>query len=435
MAKLTAKDKRLKWWREARFGMFIHWGLYTATNLDCWNQFDMGVPSAEYAAMYEPKFTGRKFDADAIMKRAKSAGFKYVVMGSRHHEGYCLWDTDTTSFSSAGMTPNRDFIGEFTAAARKAGLKVGLYYSLLDWRSKAYWLGPRKDPKGWRRFVDYCHAQVRELMTRYGKIDILWYDGAWHPGERFWGFAPKGGARFDCKALAACWRAAELNAMVRRLQKGIIINNRSYLPEDYNTPETTLVPEGEIWEFCSAMSDLWGCSTVDKNRKTPREIITTLLTCVEGGGNYLLNISPKCDGTLMAWQVRNLERVGRWLGKNGEAVYGCTGTGQMQMSGGLNPWKTTQKGSHIYMHLLRYPGTSYSVGNMHEYYLLSARMLVSGKGLKITHRPTCDVISGLPARAPDDIASVVKIKFRRATAAERRKRKLIYIEREAEFYK
>lgn len=243
-----SQNQTIKEFQNARFGMFIHWGLYTVGGLDCWKMHDMGIPVNEYIQKFEPRFNPKRFDAPALTRIAKKAGCKYVVMGTRHHEGYCLWDTKTTRFSSVHMTPKRDFIAEYAKAVRAAGLKVGLYYSLLDWRYKSYFDGPRKDHKGWRKLVSLVDEQVRELMTGYGRIDILWYDGAW-PAD--WGYQP------SQDEIAEAWKSSKLNAMVRRLQPSILINNRSHPHSggDFGTPEQKITPEDRPWE-------LWGRFTL-----------------------------------------------------------------------------------------------------------------------------------------------------------------------------
>ena len=419
---VALKAERLKSWQHDRFGMFIHWGPYTVGGLDCWKMYDMGIPVSEYVARFARQFNPKRFDASAFAETAKSGGCRYVVMGSRHHEGYCLWDTQTTRYSSAQMTPQRDFIAEYVQAVRSAGLKVGLYYSLADWRYRSYFDGPRKDPGGWKKLVTLVHAQVRELMTHYGKIDILWYDGAWP--ERGWGYEPNG------KAIARAWQSRKLNAMVAELQPGILINNRSYPRDegDFGTPEQQITPEHRPWELCDTMADLWGGAVQDRNRKSAREIITRMITCVSLGGNMLLNIGPNADGSVQRWQATLMGRIGTWLDTHGEAIYGCGGEWAVPFNNGLAPWKTTRKGDTLYLHLLRYPGTQFSISNQHDYHLKSARVLVTGQALQVTHEPTRDVISGLPAKAPDPIATVVKIAIRPKTAAEKRRRGHIGLE-------
>lgn len=407
-----AQANRLKWWQEARFGMFIHWGIYSATKNDCWTMYDQGIPAAQYAERFEPKFTGKKFDADELMATAKQAGFKYVVMGSKHHEGYCLWDTATTDFNSAKMTPKRDFIAEYTAAARKAELKVGLYYSPMDWRWPGFWKGPKKDLKAWNEFVDVIHAQVKELVTRYGRIDVLWYDGAAPPQWSYWGFVPTDIKGSKSKQMRKYWRADKLNSFVRRHQPHILMNNRMFSDGDFKTPEQEFRPTDTPWELCDTMGDLWGYSPTDLNRRSAGNLLLYLIKCVQSGGNLLLNVGPRADGTLPAWQRRNLEGIGKWLDTHGEAIYGCDAVNVGPLRSALAPWMTTSKGQYIYMHLARYPGESFSVANIHGYRFVSAKMLDTGEKVKITHRPTCDVFSGLPAKSPDDICSVLKVKVK-----------------------
>ena len=414
-------------WQKARFGIFIHWGVYSATDLDCWKVYNMGMPIKDYIEKYEPKFTGNNFDAKAIVSFAKQAGCKYIVMGTRHHEGYCLWNTKTTNFSSVHMTPKRDFIAEFVKAARSAGLMVGFYYSLLDWRHKAYWDGPRKDPANWSKFVTYVHAQAKELMTDYGKIDVLWYDGGWEsisqtPLTTGWGFDPT-----DAQ-YAHAWKSKKLNAMARKFQPGIIINNRSYLPEDFGTPEKVITPEDRPWELCDTIGHYWGCSTRDLDRKSPKTLISRLIYCVANNGNMLLNVGPKPNGNIMGWQKQRMLAIGQWLDKHGEAIYGCTGEWAMPFNEGLAPWQTTRKGNTLYMHLLRYPGQSFGIANLHDYHLISAELMDTGDKLKITHNSTNDIISSLPLKSPDPIASVVRIKFRKKTKDQLKQRKYIGID-------
>ena len=421
--KMADNKTRIEWWQEARFGMFIHWGLYTIDGLDCWKMHNMGIPTEEYIRTYEHRFNPDKFDAEALADLAVRAGCKYVVMGSRHHEGYCLWNTKTTKFSSVAMTPKRDFIGEYVDAVRAARIGVGFYYSFLDWRFQAYWDGPRKNPTGFAKLVDYTHAQVEELMTLYGKIDILWYDGAWRnyslPG---WGFIPTD------SELVEAWRSKELNAMVREINPDIVINDRSYLPEDYGTPEQTITPQDRTWELCDTMGDFWGAAPQDLNRKTAREIITRLITCVSQGGNMLLNIGPNADGSIQDWQRENMERIGDWMDKHNEAIYGCGGEWAYPFNHGLAPWKTTRKGKALYIHLLRYPGSTMGIGNLHDYWLDSAHVLGTNQALEITHEPTRDIITGLPNDAPDDIATVIKVSIREKTEAEKSERATIALE-------
>ena len=417
----SIKKQRIKGWQECRFGMFIHWGGYTLSNLGCWTMHDQGIPAGEYVRRFGRRFNPQKFDARAFARTARDAGCKYIVMCSRHHEGLCLWDTKTTRYSTVHMAPKRDFIAEYVKSARAAGLKVGLYYSLLDWRYQSYFDGPRKDPAGWRKLVRLVHEQVRELMTNYGHIDILWYDGGWPAVARdktAWGYKP---SEAD---LGRAWRSRQLNAMVHRLQPHILINNRSYplSSGDFSTPEQQITPEHRPWELCDTMGHLWGASSRDRNRKTAREILTRLITCVSYSGNMLLNIGPAADGTVQPWQAAIMRKIGAWMARHGESIYGCEAMWSWPFQCALAPWKTTRRRNTIYLHLLFYPGRSFGIANLHDFHLKSATLLTTGKKLKITHEPTRDIIEGLPPRSPDPLIPVVKVAIRPKTASERIRR-------------
>lgn len=344
------KEDTLKRWQSARFGLFVHWGLYSAGRLDCWRMYDMGEPIDEYIHNLEPKFNGQHFNPNELVQLALQAGCRYMVMGARHHEGYCLWNTGTTKFSSVRMTPGRDFIAEFVKAARKAGLLVGIYYSLLDWRHKAYWHGPRQNPKKWKRFVDYIHRQVEELVTQYGRIDILWFDGAWRSEaagkiSNTWGWDSTPTREEYIKA----WRSKELNAMIRRHQPSILINNRSHLPGDFGTPEKIIAHENRLWELCDTIGYYWGYSPVDKDRKSVRHLVQRLVYCIAHNGNLLLNVRLKPNGTVVDWQMTRLLGVGKWLKRHQKSIYGCTGEKCNPFNNDLAPWSTTRRDNTLYM--------------------------------------------------------------------------------------
>jgi len=207
--------------------------------------------------------------------------------------------------------------------------------------------------------------------------------------------------------------------MVRRLQPNILINNRAGPAEDFGTPEqsidwieqTARGPAQRPWELCDTLGDLWGAVPPDRNHKTPREIITRLVTCVSRDGNMLLNIGPKADGTVQTWQLRTLQRIGRWAHTHSEAIYGCCGEWRRPFTTGLAPWRATRKGNRLFLHLLRYPGKRpFRIANMHNYRIESARLFDTGRKLTIKRLPTADQIDGLPARSPDPIAPIVELR-------------------------
>ncbi len=330
------------WFEQARFGLFIHWGLYSllAHQHAEWVLFMSKLDRAEYNRLAD-QFTAPRFDADALAALAKRAGMNYMVLTTRHHDGFCLFETRTTEFNSVKTAARRDFVREHVESCRRAGLRVGLYYSIMSWQHDAIYTGPGADPEGWERMVQETHAQLRELMSNYGPIDMLWYDGAVVPGIQ------------DSGIIARYWRSKELNAMVRSLQPGILINDRSGLPEDFSTPEQHVKPPepGRRWEACMTLNRSWGYNIHDRDFKSPEEIIHCLIRCARFGGNLLLNIGPRADGTVQQECVERLEAVGRWLGVNGEAVYGAERSAYTEAEHVAGP--VTQRDKRVYMHLER----------------------------------------------------------------------------------
>ncbi|MEM1531198.1 MAG: alpha-L-fucosidase, partial [Candidatus Bathyarchaeia archaeon] len=370
--------ERLRWWVEARFGMFIHWGLYAIPARGEWVMFFERIPKSEYAKLAR-RFNPRRFDADEWVTLAKEAGMRYMVLTTRHHDGFCLWDSQVSDFTSVKATPaKRDFIAEYVEACRRAGMRIGFYYSLLDWRWPEYWDGPAKNPEGWARLRDYVHAQVRELMTNYGKIDILWYDGAW-PYK------------------AEDWQSERLNAMVRSLQPNIIINNRSGLPEDFETPEQHIRYHERPWESCMTIDESWwGYHAGDRHLKSTLEIVRLLVRCVAGNGNLLLNVGPRADGSIPEAYKRRLRAVGEWLKRNGESIYGA----------GAAPFRAahlghvTAKGNKVYVHVFYWPGKSEICIAGIKNRVTGARMLAADKTLPSEQREDRLFIKGLPKRPP-----------------------------------
>ena len=389
MSSLLSKvPERLKWWVEARFGMFIHWGLYAIPARGEWVMFFERIPKTEYAKLAR-RFNPKRFDADEWVALAKEAGMRYMVLTTRHHDGFCLWDSQVSDFTSVkAAAAKRDFIAEYVEACRKAGMRIGFYYSLLDWRWPEYWDGPSKNPKGWNKFREYVHAQVRELMTNYGKIDILWYDGAW-------------------PYTAEDWQSKHLNEMVRDLQPDIIMNNRSGLPEDFETPEQHIQYFDRPWESCMTISEAWwGYHAGDKHLKSPLEIIRLLVRCVAGNGNLLLNVGPRADGSIPEAYARRLRVVGEWLKRNGESIYGA----------GAAPFKAahlgqiTVKGNKAYVHVFYWPGKEMCVAGIGNR-VLRAYMLATGESLSFKQKEDRLFVYGLPRRPPDPIDTVIALEL------------------------
>jgi alpha-L-fucosidase len=367
--------------------MFIHWGLYSLLGRHEWAMDGEGIPVAEYerlARRFKPKLGApRRWAA-----LARAAGMKYMVLTAKHHEGFCLWDTATTDYCAPRQACGRDLVAEYVRAAREAHLGVGLYFSLADWHHPDG-LTCRNNAAARRRFVAYVHEQVRELCSRYGRIDILWYDFP-----------------FPMKT-AAQWRSAELNAMVRRLQPGILINDRSLRPEDFATSEQKIAPaQGRRpWEACMTLNDSWGFQRSDDHWKPARQVIRNLISCARRGGNYLLNVGPRADGSVPAPSVRTLKQVGAWLRRNGRSVLETEPTDAT----GARFFNCTAKGKTLYVHCFYWPGGSWSIPGL-TCKVLSARLVATDEKLAFTQHRHRITFHGCPRRAPDPLVSVVELR-------------------------
>ena len=385
------RARRLRWWQEARFGMFVHWGLYSQLGRHEWVMNRERIPVAEYEKLAD-SWQVKPCPAREWAAVAKRAGMKYMVMTTKHHEGFCLWDTKQTDYNATRRGPKRDLVGEYVEAARQAGLSVGFYYSLMDWHHPD---GARcaKNEKARRRFIDFTHGCVRELCSNYGKLDILWYDVAWPLSS------------------AKAWESARMNAMVRELQPDIIINNRSYLPEDFGTPEEAIVADaaGRAWEACMTFNGSWGYMPSAIDWHSARSVVTMLQTAASGCGNLLLNIGPKPDGSVPEEAVERLGTVGRWVEKNGEALYG-----QVERVHGRMDWMPTGlwtlKGNTAYFWCHRWPGRELAIGGLRAKVV---NVICLATGLPVRFRQEKDrlILADLPESPPDGIVGVTVIKI------------------------
>jgi alpha-L-fucosidase len=378
-----SRAARMKWWHDARFGMFIHWGLYSVVQRHEWVMENEGIPVAEYEELAK-RFTPKPNAARAWAKLAKQAGQKYMVMTTKHHEGFCLFDSKLTNYCAPKQACGRDLVREFVDAARAEGLHVGFYYSLMDWHHPD---GARclTDEGARRRFVDYIHGQVRELCTNYGKLDVLWYDVSWP-------LKPEG------------WESAKMNAMVRGLQPDIIINNRSGLPEDFQTPEQRIQASDRAWEACMTMNDSWGFQKADDDWKTPKRVVQNLVTCARDGGNYLLNIGPKPDGSIPQQSIDIMTQVGKWMDRNSQSIY----TAEPCKVGRSNYANFTRKGNTLYMHVHFWPGDYVAISGLKSK-VKSAKLLASGKPVEFSQDEFRTRFTGLPQAAPDSPVVTIAI--------------------------
>jgi len=382
------KDSRLAWFEQARFGMFIHWGLYSLIGHGEWAMNRERIPLREYVRLAD-RFFARHYDPKAWAQLAVDAGMKYMVLTTKHHEGFCLWDSKACPFNAVNSAARRDLIAEYVIAAREAGLKVGFYYSLGDWYNPDWAAGWKGDTEARARFMDYTFTLVHELMTQYGRIDILWYD------------LPQ------CYS-AAEWHAVDLNAMVRQLQPQIIINNRAMTTEDFGTPEqhVAAAAPGRMWESCMTLNQHWGYCPTDHDYKSARDVALTLAGVASGAGNLLLNVGPDPDGRIPEDSEAILRRVGQWLRLHGESI---NETQRHDV-----PWNlwgpVTVSGNNLYLHLENYFGSELIVGGLMNR-VLSANLLTTGQVLGVEKKGFQTIISGLPEKSPDDVISVVKLQL------------------------
>lgn len=308
-----AKTERMRWFDSAKLGIFIHWGIYAVDGVsESWSFYNNYLPYDQYMAQ-KKGFTASKYDPAAWVRLIKESGAQYTVITSKHHDGVALWDTKASDLSVVKQTPAaRDLLTPFVKEVRRQGLKLGLYYSLLDWSHPDYpnftktttRYSIADDPQRWQRFIDFDFAQLQELTKAY-KPDLWWFDGDW-------------------EQTAETWHAPEIVSLLRSENPGTVINSRIQGYGDYGTPEQgvpTVRPEDRYWELCYTINDSWGFQHTDVNFKTPFMVLRTFVDCLSQGGNLLLDIGPREDGTIPEEEVAVLKELGRWTAKHKEAVY------------------------------------------------------------------------------------------------------------------
>ncbi|MDX6767664.1 MAG: alpha-L-fucosidase [Candidatus Methylacidiphilales bacterium] len=396
----AAQKERLKWFNQARFGMFIHWGLYSLLGRGEWVRYTESIPTDEYQSL-SSKFNPRHFDARSWARLAKEAGMKYMVLTAKHHDGFCLFDSHHTNFTAPRTAAQRDFVAEYITACREEGLGVGLYFSVKDWDFPAYFEGPEKNPQGWKKLVEHLHNQVRELLTNYGQIDILWYDC---PDDANF----RGGWGDKTKDI---WRSEELEIMVRALQPQILTNNRSGLPGDFATPEQEIPNayyQDGFFESCITMNHSWGFSSNEGEYKTSTRLLEQLTACAARGGNYLLNVGPNPDGQISPQAVDRLLEMGQWLKICGQAIYGTERI--------LPNWwdfctsgRITTKGDNAYVIMQTWPGDGRMVLAQLGNHVPKAELLGAAGTLTVKRKGRQLIVEGLPHQPPIHPFNVIKL--------------------------
>jgi alpha-L-fucosidase len=410
-------NSRMDWWRNAKFGMFIHWGTY-AVPAGRWNDVNTHgewirekahIPLEQYNK-FATQFNPINFDANSWVLMAKEAGMKYIVITVKHHDGFCLWDSKFTDYDVMDATPyKRDILEQLAKACKKTDIKLCFYYSIMDWHHPDYlprrkWENRPVGDADFDRYVGYMKAQLAELIHNYGPLGVLWFDGEW---EDTW--TPQ--------------RGADLYKYVRSLQPDIIINNRvgkgrkgmsgTFDPNiavgDFGTPEQQIPATGlrYDWETCMTMNNHWGYNAVDKDFKSAQDLIRKLIDTSSKGGNFLLNVGPRADGTFPPESVERLKEIGSWMKINGKSIYDTKASIFPALPFGCS----TTKGNTIYLHIFNWPEDAklhvpISGNQPTRAYLLTDDQ----KSLNIASDKK-EIIIDLSQVAPDPITTTVAVEF------------------------
>ena len=421
------------WFRHDRFGMFIHWGLYAMPARHEWIKHYECIPEEKYQKYFE-RFDPDLYDAKEWARQAKAAGMKYAVFTTKHHEGFCMFDSAYTDYKCTNTPAGRDLVREYVDAFRAEGLRVGFYYSLIDWHHPDFTIDnihPRRnDPdalqqnegRDMRKYAEYMRNQVSELLTNYGKIDILWFDFSYPnnngTGDKAW---MKGKGKED-------WESEKLIALARELQPDIIIDNRAELEQDLWTPEQfqpTSWPRhektGELvtWEACQTFSGSWGYHRDEMTWKSPEMLIRMLVNTVALGGNLLMNVGPTARGYLDYRAEAALKVYADWMKYNSRSIYGCTMAEPEFTAPADCRYTQSEDGKRLYVHLFAYPFKALELKGLAgkvEY----AQFLHDGSELLYTEenidRPFAGDVSDegrltitLPVVKPDVIVPVIEL--------------------------
>ena len=431
------KDERMAWWREAKFGMFIHWGVYAQfagvykgheqlRGGAEWIMNRSKIPVAEYQERAK-SFNPTKYDPDAWVKMAKDAGMKYLIITAKHHDGFALFNSKASKWDITDATPyGKDLLKPLAEACKKYGLKLGFYYSQAqDWNNpggsaarkemregwanpdstkidaytlanKGHW-DPAQQTKTFDQYIDEVAVpQVKELMTNYGDIAVLWWDTPTNMTDE---------------------AALKLqNAL--KTQPQIITNDRlkrPNFPGDTKTPEQKIPNQAELdgmdWETCMTMNGTWGFRTADHKWKSSETLIRNLVDIASKGGNYLLNVGPKPDGTFPEESVQRLSDIGKWMKVNSEAIYGTKASPLAPLDWGRCTRKETKKGTVLYLSVFNWPKDGVLVVPGLKNKVLSASLLAKGKGKLSTERKGDDLLIIVPQEAPDAVASVIRLEL------------------------
>ena len=382
---LKASPEDIQWWRDLKFGLFVHWGPVSLKGTEIgWSRGGERrgtggtgeIPVEVYDNLYK-EFNPALFDADEWLQIAKDAGMRYMVFTSKHHDGFSMFDSKLTDYKITNSPFKRDVVKELADACHKAGLRLGYYYSPVDWHHPDYRTATHQ------KYIDYMHGQLREICTNYGRIDIIWFDGL-------------GGTAKD-------WDSPKLFPMLRQLQPHIILNDRAGLPADHDTPEQRIgsFQKDRPWETCMTICQQWAWKPNDR-MKSLKECVQTLVRVVGGDGNLLFNVGPMPDGRIEPRQVDRLREMGQWLKRYGQAIYGTRG----------GPFKTTARlastysGNDVYVHILEWSGDAITLPALPKKVIDSS--LLTGGTVSVRQTPDAIVIA-VPAESRQEIDTIVKL--------------------------
>lgn len=400
------------WWREARFGMFIHWGVYSVPagthdgkqvkGIGEWIMHKGQIPIPDYEA-YARAFNPVEFDAAEWVRIAADAGMKYIVITSKHHDGFCMWDSAVSDYDIVDSTPfKRDVLKELAGACEEKGIRLCFYHSIMDWHH------PDAKGENFPRYRDtYLVPQLKELLTGYGPVGVLWFDGEW---IKEW-TEPQGKALYE---------------MVREVRPDLIVNNRvgkgrkgmeglskdaSYAG-DFGTPEQQVPAEGipgVDWESCMTMNDTWGFKSYDHNWKPTGQLLRTLIDTASKGGNFLLNVGPTSEGLIPGASKERLAAMGRWMQVNGEAIYGTTASPLGRPAWG----RYTMKPGRLYAHVFDWPADGQLVIAAPDLEISRACLLADSERRPLRLETSGEnLIINVPSETPDAAAAVIALEYR-----------------------
>ncbi len=419
----SCEDDRTAWYRNAKFGMFIHWGPYSLASVEAsWpimRPTPDGISEVDYRALWK-RFNPTKFDPDAFIDLARSAGQEYMVFTTKHHDGFCMFDSSYTDYKITNTPYGKDIVKQLADSCDKRNMRLGFYYSPPDMHHPGFrdtaklvrenWNG-EPDRPDWPLYLDYMQLQLSELLTKYGPVVLIWFDGLYHQ-EKY------NGRRFL--------------RLIHDLEPATLVNDRIGVPGDYVTPEQFIpkeiptkaahffgweqnvqkelkpgIPRAEdfqLWETCMTINDTWAYNMHDHNYKSSQFLIRGLVEVASRGGNFLLNVGPQPDGVIQPEFQERLRAIGDWLAVNGESIYGTT-YGPIQ---GVSSIRTTAKRETVYVHVFDWPSAPLAIQGLGAK-VISARMLAGGPALKFRQSEQGIEID-LPQQAPDPNASVIAIR-------------------------